>query len=198
MRIPIVLATLVALTALILQNRTPVLQLTFLGLQSRPFSLGLWAAAALGVGVGLGLFLQLLFLPASRASGQNERSPRSDRFSRRRRPAAAQSSGTQAGGWNTGGTSSWSEQAEQQEAEDRFWSAPEKSVSPNPRRSRESAADLDRPSAEAVPSPPSPDQTIVDAEYRVVSTPYSRPNQDSDENWDEFDDDFFDEVVRDK
>ena len=205
LRVPVFFGSILTLVVLVLQNRTPF-QLTLLGMQSQPLSLGALVALSVLSGVALGAVLQ-------RTGGQ----PSSRRSSRSSQPrvtepysgpeefqtfrATPQSEGgdqrddddeveverppseSRIKGWDVSGSQSWTEQANQAEQEGRFWSrANEKksrrgSVTPiNSNRNRDKSKTVNQEDSESV----------MDAEYRII--PPEQPGRD-----DGFDDDFFDD-----
>lgn len=220
LRIPILLGSIGSLIVLVLQNRTPVIQLTFLGMRSRPFSLGLWVTLALIIGVIVGFMVQMgsaLGAKPVEARTANRTSKRANSQPQGFRSNPTQdfeptpfeptpleteptidSTSAQNYGWESPTSTSWNGE---QERGSEFWAAPEKPKA-RPRAQRRDDGGLaknqyptpgpstNRISLERDDTMPTP---VVEAEYRVV-TPYSRfEGQDDDEFDDAFFDEFFDE-----
>ncbi|NCJ06293.1 hypothetical protein GS597_07160 [Synechococcales cyanobacterium C] len=172
------------LAILTLQNLSPVLSLTFLGARSQPLALGILLLGAVGAGVVTGLVL----IPLTTGSGGSDRPRRRPpnpqpfqgfkppAFFRRERPTKKVSTDS-ASDWfaEPVGTSDW--------GNNQPWSSPPVSDA--------SGSSRDRSPDQAAPprsTPPPRRQAVVDAEYRELSPPYERPEDDLDF---ELDDDFF-------
>lgn len=204
LRVPVFFGSILILVVLVLQNRTPVFQITLLGMRSRPFELGILVAIAVLSGVLLGAILQRTGsrrstgrarskpMPTSSYSGPAEfqpfgttpETPSSDTGEAGPQDgldaepmSQASEDATSAKGWTSGASKSWGEQSE---SEGRFWSQPDKGPgSVTPIQSKRDRKKTRQPADETEPS-------VVDAEYRLVT-----PAQPESENG--FDDNFFDD-----
>ena len=209
LRVPVFFGSILTLVVLIIQNRAPVYQLTVLGMRFRPLGLGFLVAIAVLSGVVLGAMLQRMGPKRSpRASRQigsepevqtfgsipkdsvqaedddpfdfeEEEEPTSQDEPESNPPVSSNK------GWDTSAPSSWTEEATQES----FWSR-RGNPRPKPERSGKASVTPLRPKAKR--DNPEPN-SVMDAEYRIV-TPYERQTDDGDDGFDEdFFDDFFDE-----
>lgn len=198
-KIPIFLGSILGLMLLVIQNRTPVIQLTFLGMRSRPFSLGLLVAVAGLAGLIIGLILQRgsngSTASTSRPKSTSKRSTPNTMFNRRGFRSQSQTTATEAEtsaakGWDTAPSTTWDGQPQKSDESEGFWAAPKKQKNRDlfrtPRRSSRDREPKRRSLAHEDEANP-----VVEAEYRVVSTPYSRYEAEEEG----FDDAFFDEFL---
>ncbi|MCI3280643.1 hypothetical protein L5470_06575 [Synechococcus sp. PCC 6717] len=161
-------AAIALITTLVVQNWQPVLPLRFLGQQTPPLPLAFWIAAAAMVGLlwGQGLLvLSSSTLPEKRRPQRQSPEPIPVEDASMRAPA---------------------EDSEVADAEDWFeeidsTTPREPTLNDSPPRRSAPYSHRYRPSRKSQPAPPPP-QSVVDAEYRILTPP--PPRSDDNEDWD--------------
>jgi uncharacterized integral membrane protein len=195
MRGLILLIFLIFIVTLVLQNPAPMIHLVFLGMRSRALPLGFWVVLAGGAGLITGLLVQGLV--GSRAETRTSNRTSGTNRSSKRRPSDPQPTKLFENNWDTGETDWEGNPQTTRRKKKQFWSTPsDRTPEPaaEPRGDRDPSAKesrADAPGENDKKKRTNTKNSVVDAEYRVVS-PYQRPGGEED---DEFDDDFFNEFL---
>ena len=211
LRVPVFFGSILTLVVLVIQNRTPVFEITLLGFRSQPLPLGLLVAIAVTAGIILGAILQRIggrriarksppaasetysgpaefqtFRSIPEPSNEDFDSPdQTHEEADTAPPSRPMSSDSTSKGWDTEMSSSWTEQSEKMDEEGRFWSRSKPSSRPG------SVTPFNRKrKQDKSPAKSNNPDSVYEAEYRFVTPDPQSKNQG---NNDGFDDDFFDD-----